>query len=158
MIEWIHPGVVICLGGFLIPLIKWRSIKLAFFLLLPIAGLAILILTSMGHFGPIPSWPESLHTWRIPFLQWSLELGRINKLSMVFAYIYVIAAFCMNIYALRVKNDWEHVAAMIYVGSALGAIFAGDLFTLFFCLEIMSWTPFFLLAFRGTKKAMGARG
>ena len=156
MIEWIHPGVVICIGGFLIPFIKWRSIKLTFFLLLPIAGLAILLLTSMGHFGPIPSWPESLHTWRIPFLQYSLVLGRINKLSMVFAYIYVIAAFCMNIYALRVKNDWEHVAAMIYVGSALGAIFAGDLFTLFFCLEIMSWAPFFLLAFRGTKKAMGA--
>jgi multicomponent Na+:H+ antiporter subunit D len=62
----------------------------------------------------------------------------------------------MNIYALRAKNDWEHVAAMIYVGSALGAVFAGDFLTLFFCLEIMSWAPFFLLLFRGTRKARGA--
>jgi multicomponent Na+:H+ antiporter subunit D len=156
MIGWIHPGVVICLGAFLIPFIKWRSIKLAYFLLLPLAGLAILMLTSMGLFGTIPSWPEALHKFRIPFFQYTLELGRIDKLSMVFAYVYVIAAFCMNIYALRVKNDWEHVAAMIYVGSSLGAIFAGDFLTLFFCLEIMSWAPVFLLWFRGTKKAMGA--
>jgi len=37
----------------------------------------------------------------------------------------------------------------------VGAVFAGDFFTLFFCLEIMSWAPVFLLWFRGTKKAMG---
>ena len=156
MIEWIHPGVVICLGGLLIPFIKQRKIKQAYFILLPVAGLSILILTSLGVFGPIPSWPQSLHKFKVPFLQYTLVLGRINKLSMLFGYVYVVAAFCMNIYALGVKNDWEHVAAMIYVGSALGAVFAGDFFTLFFCLEIMSLAPFFLILFRGTKKAMGA--
>jgi len=156
MIEWIHPGLVILLGSFLIPFIKWRKVRLAYFLSLPIIGLIILILTSKGVFGPIPPWPGALHKWRIPFLQWSLELGRIDKLSMVFAYVYVIAAFCMNIYAIRVKNYWEHVAAMVYVGSSLGAVFAGDLFTLFFCIEIMSCAPVFLVWFRGTKKAMGA--
>ena len=155
MIEWIHPGLVIFLGGFLIPFIKWRKVKLAYFLSLPIIGLIILILTSKGVFGSIPPWPHALYKWRVPFLQYTLILGRIDKLSMVFAYIYVIAAFCMNIYALNVKNHWEHVAAMIYVGSSLGAVFAGDFFTLFFCLEIMSWAPVFLLWFRGTKKAMG---
>ena len=156
MIEWIHPGVVIGLGGFLIPFIKWQRVKLAYFLFLPIAGLSILVLTSLGMFGPIPPWPESLHKFTIPFLNYTLEVGRINKLNLLFGYVYVIAAFCMNIYALGVKNDWEHVVAMIYVGSALGAIFAGDFFTLFFFLEIMSWAPFFLLLFRGTKKSMGA--
>jgi multicomponent Na+:H+ antiporter subunit D len=156
MITWIHPGLVILLGGFLIPFIKWRRVRLTYFLCLPLAGLAILLMTSMGVFGSLPAWPESLYKWNVPFMKFTLELGRINKLSLLFGYVYVIAAFCMNIYAIRVKNNWEHVAAMIYVGSALGAIFAGDLFTLFFCLEIMSWAPFFLLAFRGTKKSMGA--
>ena len=156
MMGWIHPGIVIVLGGFLIPFIRWRWVKLTYFLLLPIAGLALLVLTSMGVFGPVPSWPQALQKWRLPFLQYTLVLGKIDKLSMVFAYIYVIAAFCMNIYALRVKNDWEHVAAMVYVGSALGAIFAGDFFPLFFFLETMSWAPVFLIWFRGTKKARGA--
>jgi multicomponent Na+:H+ antiporter subunit D len=156
LISWIHPGLVICLGGLLIPFIPWRRLKQAYFLLLPLAGLAILLATSTGKFGAVPPWPAALHKWNIPFLQYTLDIVRINKLSMLFGYVYVIAAFCMNIYALGVKNDWEHVAAMIYVGSALGAVFAGDLFTLFFCLEIMSWAPFFLILFRGTKKAMRA--
>jgi multicomponent Na+:H+ antiporter subunit D len=156
LISWIHPGLVICLGGLLIPFIPWRRLKQAYFLLLPVAGLAILVATSTGKFGAVPPWPAALHKWNIPFLQYTLDIVRINKLSMLFGYVYVIAVFCMNIYALGVKNDWEHVAAMIYVGSALGAVFAGDLFTLFFCLEIMSWAPFFLILFRGTKKAMRA--
>jgi len=154
--SWIHPGLVIGIGGFLIPFIPWKSVKQAYFLALPLAGLLILVLTSMGYFGTIPAWPAALHKWNVPFLQYTLDIVRINKLSVLFGYVYVIAAFCMNIYALGVKNDWEHVTAMVYVGSALGAIFSGDFFTLFFCLEIMSWAPFFLLMFRGTKKSMGA--
>lgn len=153
---WVHPGLVIALGGLLIPFIPWKRVKQAYFVLLPVSGLLILLATSMGAFGTIPPWPQALHKWNVGFLQFTLDIGRINKLSILFGYIYVIAAFCMNIFALGVKNDWEHVAAMIYVGSALGAVFAGDFFTLFFCLEIMSWAPFFLLLFRGTKRSMGA--
>ena len=156
MSGWLHPGLVIGLGGLLIPFIPWKRVKQAYFLLLPLTGLTILLSTSLGVFGTIPPWPEALHKWNVPFLQFTLDIVRINKLSILFAYIYVIAAFCMNIFALGVKNDWEHVAAMIYVGSALGAVFAGDFFTLFFCLEIMSWAPFFLLLFRGTKRSKGA--
>lgn len=156
MDSWLHPGLVIGLGGVLVPFIPWPRVKLGYFLLLPLIGLTILVSTSMGVFGTVPQWPEALYKGNLNFLHYSLNLVRINKLSLLFGYVYVIAAFCMNIYALRVKNHWEHVAAMIYVGSALGAVFAGDFFTLFFCLEIMSWAPFFLLLFRGTRKAMGA--
>jgi len=156
MVEWIHPGMVVFLGAFLIPFITRRKVKLAYFLFLPIAGLTLVVLMSTGTFSPIPSWPGSLQKWQIRFLDYTLVLGKIDKMSLIFAYIYLIAAFCMNLYALHVKNDWEHVAAMIYVGSALGAIFAGDFFTLFFFLEMMSWAPVFLLWFRGTKKSMGA--
>lgn len=156
MNSWIHPGLIICIGGFLIPCIPWRRVKQAYFIALPLAGLVIMVSTTMGLFGTIPPWPTALHKWNIPFLHYTLDIVRINKLSVLFGYVYVIAAFCMNIYALGAKNDWEHVAAMIYVGSALGAVFAGDLFTLFFCLEIMSWAPFFILLFRGTKKAVRA--
>ncbi len=156
MDNWIHPGLVIGLGGLAIPFIPWKRVRQAYFLLLPLAGLAILVFTSKGLFGTIPPWPNALHKWNAPFLHYTLDIVRINKLSLLFGYVYVIAAFCMNIYALKNKSDWEHVVAMIYVGSALGAIFSGDFFSLFFCLEIMSWAPFFLILFRGRKKAMGA--
>ena len=156
LISWVHPGLVIGLGGLLIPFIPWKRAKQAYFLCLPLVGLIIMVATSMGVFGTIPAYPESLHKANVPFLQYTLDIIRINKLSVLFGTVYVIAAFCMNIYALGARNDWEHAAAMIYVGSALGAVFAGDFFTLFFFLEIMSWAPFFLLLFRGSKKAMRA--
>ncbi len=156
MMAWLHPGVVIALGGLAIPWIPWRRVRQVYFLVLPLMGLVILGLTSWGFFGFSISQSKVQVPFSIPFLGYSLQPVRIHALSLLFGYVYVIAAFCMNLYALGVKNDWEHTAAMIYVGSALGAVFAGDLFTLFFCLEIMSWAPFFLLLFRGTKKAMGA--
>ena len=62
-------------------------------MLLPVAGFAILVSTSMGAFGTIPAWPEALHKWNVPFLQFTLDIGRINKLSILFGYIYVIAPF-----------------------------------------------------------------
>ena len=156
MISWIHPGLVIGIGGLLIPFIPWKRVRQVYFLILPLMGLTAMIMTSLGMFGDISHHVSGIQKWHLPFLEYTLVIGRINKLSILFAYVFVIAAFCMNIYALNAKNHWEHVVAMIYAGSALGAVFAGDLFTLFFCLEIMSWAPFFLLLFRGTKKAMGS--
>ena len=70
MIGWIHPGLVICFGGLLIPFIPWRRLKRVYFLLLPLAGLAILVSTSSGLFGDIPVGPaQALHKWKVPFLQ-----------------------------------------------------------------------------------------
>ncbi|MBW2041297.1 MAG: hypothetical protein JRI76_04605, partial [Deltaproteobacteria bacterium] len=59
MMAWVHPGIVIALGGLLIPFIPWRIVKQAYFLMLPLAGLALLVLTSSGMFGAIPAFPES---------------------------------------------------------------------------------------------------
>ena len=97
MVEWIHPGVIIILGAFLLPVLKYREIKQVYLVLLPTAGLLILILTSMGVFGSIPAYPAALHKWRIPFLHYTLELGRIDKMSMIFAYVYVVIGIAMLI-------------------------------------------------------------
>jgi len=159
MVEWIHPGIVIILGAFLPPFLISRKVKQVYLVLLPSAGLIILILTSMGFFGSIPAYPGALHKWRIPFLHYTLELGRIDKMSMVFAYVYVVIGIAMLIFALREKNDWEHVAALIHIGSSVSAIFSRDLFTYIFFVEIATWSAVFLIWFRGTKtsKASGFR-
>ncbi|MBW2564795.1 MAG: hypothetical protein JRE29_12325 [Deltaproteobacteria bacterium] len=84
MNSWIHPGLVICIGGFLIPFIPWKRAKQAYFLALPLVGLSIMVSTSMGLFGAIPPWPDSMHKWNVPFLQYTLDIVRINKLSVLF--------------------------------------------------------------------------
>jgi multicomponent Na+:H+ antiporter subunit D len=149
MIEWFHPGLIYLFGALLIPLFKGR-LKKAYLLFLPILAFVNLVLTSKGVFL------SKGKTWILPFLGYDLILGRIDRLSMVFAYVFVIASFCMMLYSLHIKEEGQHVAAYLYVGSTLGVVFAGDLFTLFFFWEVMAWSALFLIWYRKTKAAYGA--
>ncbi|NOY10598.1 MAG: Na(+)/H(+) antiporter subunit D [Archaeoglobi archaeon] len=147
---WIHPGIVIILGALLIPFVKPRRVEQTLFLLLPLTSLTILLLTSLGYFGSIP-----FTTLKIHFLDYELVLARVDKLAMVFAYVFSLAAIAMNVYALH-ADRLEHFSAMMYVGSALGAVFAGDVFTLYVFWEMMAIASLFLIWFRRTKKAENA--
>ncbi|MHC1587950.1 MAG: Na(+)/H(+) antiporter subunit D [Candidatus Syntropharchaeia archaeon] len=151
MIEWIHPGLILIFGSLFIPLISNRRVTQAYFVILPVLALIDLILISKGFFGGVPS-----SHWSIDIVGYDLLLGRVDKLSMVFAYVFVIAALCMNVYALHINRDWEHVSAMLYAGSGLGVVFAGDLFSLYIFWEIMAWSSLFLIWFRGTRSAHDA--
>src|SRR4030067_1698370 len=118
MIEWFPPGLIYILGSPLIPLIKGRF-KQAYLLLLPMLAFTVLLLISKGVFL------TEGKTWILPFLGYKLILGQIDRLSIVFAYVFVISSFCMMLYALHIKEEGQHVAAYIYVGSTLGVVFAG---------------------------------
>jgi len=143
MIEWLHPGLILIFGAFLIPFLKGKWQK-AYLLLLPVLAFIDLLHMSTGVF------------WRVPFLEYELVFGRVDKLSMVFGYIFVIAAFCMTLFALHVERRGEHVAAFLYVGGTLGVVFAGDLYTLTIFWELMAISSIFLIGYRGTSSAYGA--
>ncbi|NMX20865.1 Na(+)/H(+) antiporter subunit D [ANME-1 cluster archaeon GoMg4] len=143
MIEWLHPGFIYIFGALLIPFLKGKWQK-AYLLLLPILAFIDLRCMTTGVF------------WRIPFLEYELIFGRVDKLSLVFAYIFVIASFCMTIYALHVDRSGEHVAAFIYVGCTLGVVFTGDLYTLVVFCELMAISSMFLIGLRGTRRSYQA--
>jgi multicomponent Na+:H+ antiporter subunit D len=143
MIEWLHPGLIFIFGALLIPVLK-GNVKKAYLLLLPLVALTDLTFMSEGMF------------WNIPLSEYALTFGRVDQLSLIFAYVFVIAAFCMTLYALHVKEDGQHVAAFLYVGSALGVVFAGDLFTLYLFWEIMALASLFLIWYRKTKASAEA--
>jgi len=147
--EWFHPGFIYLLGVPLIPVLKgtWKK---AFLLSLPLLAFTVLFLMSKGILL------SEGKTWVLPFLGHVLILGQVDKLSIVFAYVFVIASFCMILYALHIQEDGQHIAAYLYVGSTLGVVFAGDLITLFFFWEIMAWSALFLVWYRRTKKAYDA--
>jgi multicomponent Na+:H+ antiporter subunit D len=61
---------------------------------------------------------------------------RIDKLSLLFGYIFYIAATLSVLFAWH-NDDWvEQTSAVLYVGAAIGATFAGDLITLFVYWEL----------------------
>ena len=80
----------------------------------------------------------------------TLEMMRVDSLSRVFALIFCIAAFLGNLYAWHVHDRVQQLASLFYAGSAIGAVFAGDLITLFFYWEGTAIASVFLIWARGT--------
>ena len=99
--------------------------------------------------------PEGVHL-QFAFLDYQLMPYRVDKLSILFGYVFHIAAFIAIIYSLHVRDTMQQVAAMLYAGSGLGAVFAGDLLTLFVFWELLAFTSVFLIWARRTHSAYAA--
>ena len=80
-----------------------------------------------------------------------LTFLRVDKLSIVFGLIFTLAAFLSGLYAWHVKDTVQQVASLLYAGSAIGAVFAGDLISLFFFWEGTAIASVFLIWARRTE-------
>jgi multicomponent Na+:H+ antiporter subunit D len=147
---WLHPGLILIVGALLVPLFKGK-LKQAYLLVPPVAALIAVILMYTGIFGEIP-----FSAWRLPFLEYELVFGRVDKLSFLFGLIFSFATVPVIIYSLHVKNSSEHMSQLIYAGSALGVVFAGDLISLYFFWEIMSIASMLVIWHGTTDKTQSA--
>ena len=104
-----------------------------------------------------------LHLWldvtpglvsTVPILEYELTLMRADRLSLLFGYIFHIAAFIAAIFALHVRDTTQTVSGLLYAGSALGAVFAGDLITLFIFWELLAISSVFLIWAGRTERAI----
>ena len=113
---------------------------------------ALLLLVPVLAALQIWSLPEG-NLYQVELLGQQLELMRVDKLSRVFGLIFCIAAFLGNLYAWHIKDTVQQIAAVLYSGSAIGAVFAGDLVTLFFYWEGTAIASVFLIWARRTEGA-----
>ncbi len=143
MNNWLHPAMFFFLGALLLPFFKGTARK-ALLLGIPILAIIAVALSEQGIHG------------QYHFLNVAGVCGRVDKLSLVFAWVFTIMAFLGALYALHVEETGHHIAGFLYVGSSLGAIFAGDYFTLFIFWEIMAFSSVFLVWYRRTKKSLDA--
>ena len=143
MIETVPPATVFIFGALLVPFIKgkWKS---AYLLLIPVVGFINLI-----------NIPEGTH-WVVRFLGYDLVFGKVDRLSLLFGYIFHLISFIALLYALHVKDDLQHMAGLVYAGSALGVVFAGDFFSFFVFWELLTVASIFLIWARGTRESLGA--
>ena len=86
----------------------------------------------------------------------NLELLRVDKLSRAFGYIFTLNAFAAFLYALAVKERRDQVPALVYIGGALGSVFAGDIITLYVHWELMAVASTLIIFARKTDRAKGA--
>ena len=142
-LEWVHPGIVLILGAWVLPFLKGR-LKRAAMLILPAAALAACVRMSPGTYG------------EVSFLGQELVFGRVDELSLVFSYVFSIMAFLGMVYALHVDDDSEHVTALTYAGGALGVTFAGDFLSLYIFWELMAVASVLLVWRRREASAVAA--
>jgi multicomponent Na+:H+ antiporter subunit D len=130
---------------------------------------ALLALVTRGHLRSVLMLAApllgGLHLWfdvpdgvlvTMSLLEFDLTVMRADRLSLVFGYIFHIAAFVLVIYTLHLKDTIQHVAGLIYAGSAMGAVFAGDLITLFIFWELLVISSVFLIWARRSIRATQA--
>jgi multicomponent Na+:H+ antiporter subunit D len=144
VINTIPPAFIFIAGAILLPLLRERRLRRVFQLLIPVIAFIDLLYMPEGTY------------WIYNFLGYDLILGRVDKLSMCFGYVFVIIAFLGMVYALHVRDTGQHVAAFLYMGSTLGVTFAGDFFTLFAFWEIMAISSVFLIWHQRTVAALDA--
>jgi multicomponent Na+:H+ antiporter subunit D len=140
---WLHPALILILGGLLLPFLPAR-LKKPFLLLVPALVFARVLTLAHGSFG------------HVNFLGWDLVFGRVDRLSQVFGYIMSLMCILGNLYGLHVKDDRQHVAAWFYVAGSIGAIYAGDFLSLFLFWELMAFSSVFLVWARGRQESLEA--
>jgi multicomponent Na+:H+ antiporter subunit D len=143
MISNFPPAAILILGALLVPFFKGHA-RSWYVVLLPAAAFYLVSQLSGGS------------SWQIHFFGFDLTLLRVDKLSKVFGYIFTLNATAAFVYAFYLKSNTQHMAALFYIGSALGVVFAGDLVSLYFFWEIMAIASTFLILARKTDKALGA--
>ena len=97
---------------------------------------------------------------RMQLMGYALQPVRVDELSLLFGYLFHLAAFIAVVYSLHLKKGdsatLQHVSAMVYAGSALGAVFAGDFISLFVFWELLAVSSVFLVWSRSGARSMRA--
>lgn len=138
------PALIFFLGAALVGLLRGRA-QVSVALLVPLVGGANLLF-NVEH---------GLY-WQMGLFDYTLTMMRVDKLSLLFGYLFHLAAFIGVLYALHVRDTTQQVSALLYAGGAVGAVFAGDLITLFVFWEILAVTSVFLIWARRTARAQAA--
>ncbi|WDP88124.1 MAG: Na(+)/H(+) antiporter subunit D [Desulfobacter sp.] len=137
------PSLILIFGAVLIPFLR-GNLKQGYMLLLPIIAFFLVIKLPLGNF------------WTVEFSGFDLILGRVDRLSRIFLIIFTIMAFIGVLFALKVKDNLQQISAMVYAGSTLGVVMAGDFLSLYLFWKIMAIASTFLVIAPRTKASRDA--
>jgi len=147
MMGSLPPAAIFFLGAILVAVSRGK-IRSGLMLLVPVLG--ALNLRALD--------PDAILTLNV--LGYDLIPFQVTGLSMLFGYLFHLAAFLGNLFSIHLKDrehaGLQHTSALLYAGSALGAVYAGDLISLFVFWEILALSSAFLIFARGTESSFRA--
>ena len=142
-LEWVHPGLLLILGAWVSPLFKGR-LRRVLMLVLPATALGLCLRMTPGTYG-------TFNVFGLDFV-----FGQVDRLSLVFSYVFSLIAFVGTVYALHVEDASQHLASLTYAGAALGVTFAGDFLSLYVFWELLAISSVLLVWQRRQPSAVAA--
>lgn len=140
MPDAIHPALLYLFGALLVLFLPGRF-RQVFALAIPLLGLI--------NYSQLA---EGIH-WSIPLLDFELVLGRVDRWSLIYLSIFTILSFIGILYILNDNRKLDFSAGLLYAGSAMGVVLAGDLLTLFLFWEMLTLAAVLCILTRGTPEA-----
>ncbi len=140
----INAPFLIFLIGAALSLTVRGNLRKTIMLVTPVVGLINLV-----------TLDQSL-SWSVQWLDLELVLFQVDRLNFIFGVLFHIAAIIAIIYAWHVNDRPQQVVALLYPGSALGVVFAGDWLTLFIFWECLAISSVFFITARRTPTAIRA--
>lgn len=144
-----HPALPILIGALLILRLNGTARSIVM-LGAPLVSLALVWSIPAGLIAP-----DGV-VISIPYMEWTLEPFKTDKLSRLFATVFGLMAFAGNLYALKQEKVLELFSANIYIAFSLGVVFAGDLITVFVFWEMMALASSTVIFSAGTDTARAA--
>ena len=140
----LSPAWPVLIAG-LLTLVAPHGVRKALMLAAPVAaGIVMLATPAIGTYGVFE------------VAGFTFETYRYDSLSRVWGLVFILISLLNAIYALHENNRVTDAAALIYTGAGLGAVFAGDLLTLFFFWEVTAISSVFMIFAAGTQAAYRA--
>ncbi|MFT5170381.1 MAG: multicomponent Na+:H+ antiporter subunit D [Candidatus Marinamargulisbacteria bacterium] len=137
------PAFILIFGALLIPFLRGRF-RQSFVVFLPLYAFVYIYQL------------DPATTLTVPFLDYELELIRADAWAKAFGYVFTLSAFATFIYGFYQNRAVEYMSSLMYVGSALGVMFAGDLLTVYIFWELLAITSVNLILARRTEKSRKA--
>ncbi|MGB1800551.1 MAG: Na(+)/H(+) antiporter subunit D [Gammaproteobacteria bacterium] len=120
-----HPGLLLILAGFIIPLLQGTK-RTVFILAVPCLALASVWSMEFGNHGSFQ------------YLGFELNLINLDTVSRLFITVFAITVFTGSLFCCKQAKSKELAAAFIYAGGAMSVVLAGDLISLFVFWELMA--------------------
>ena len=151
MTSW-HPALPLVIIAILLPMLqwwlgaagRWRRLRQGLLLLAPALAIAAVALLPEGSWGHIELFRDQQH-WL-----------RVDRLSLLFAWVFTLMALIGTLFSLHHDNWREHCAALLYVAGALCVVFAGDFISLFVGWELMAFASAYLVFAPGRPESIAA--
>jgi len=141
MNSFIHPGLLMIFGALLLPVLP-KQIRSPYAVFIATAGFIFSLIAEPGFYGSISLFGHTIS-----------PVVRVDKLSLIFAYIFSLIGLIGIIYSYHIDDWLQQLAGLLYTGASVAVSFAADILSFYLFWEMLSFCAVLLIWSQRTNEA-----